>query len=98
VIEYRFPEEKDFLLHYAKVLDQPRIEQIVRRGAVSSASDAAALAKFIWSMADRAAADRKNAVTVAGQRDLEAWTEYVFQTVRSHLLGAGYEKEWEENS
>ena len=98
MIEYKFPEEKEFILHYAKALNQPKIEQIINNGVVLSAADAKALTKFMWLMADQAATDKREALTVAEKSDLEAWTEYVFQTVRSYLRGNGYEKEWEDNS
>lgn len=52
MIEYKFPEEKEFILHYAKKLNQPLIEKIINAGQVSSSQEANALSKFFWEMVD----------------------------------------------
>ena len=97
MIEYKFPEEKDFILHYAKKLNQPLIVQIIKSGHVSSSQEASALSKFFWQMVDAIVEDKKSSAVVAGQTDLETWNEYVFESIRAYLRNNGYEKEWDEN-
>jgi hypothetical protein len=78
VIQYKFPEEKDFLLHYAKKLRNPEVETIILAGEVKSSEEANALSKFFWEMVDEIVIDKDAGEVVAGQGDLEAWNEYVF--------------------
>lgn len=98
MIEYRFPEEKDFLLHYAAKLNDPGAEQILLRGSVHDAREAETLSKFYWAMVDEAVKDLDSGMNVAGQRDLEAWCEYTLSSIRSYLRANGYEAEWEAYS
>ena len=95
MIDYKFPEEKDFILHYAKKLNKPEIETIINIGSVQSSQEADALSAFYWEMVDEIVKDKKNGVTVAGHTDLEAWNEYVFESIRAYLRNNGYEKEWD---
>jgi hypothetical protein len=97
MIEYKFPEEKEFILHYAKKLNQPLIEKIVNDGYVSSSQEASALAKFFWEMVDAIVEDKRSSIAVAGQTDLEAWNEYLFESIRAYLRNNGYAKEWDDN-
>lgn len=95
MIEYKFPEEKDFLLHYARKLKKPKIEAIIEAGEVRSSNEANLLSMFFWEMVDEIVKDKELHVVVAGQTDLEAWNEYVFESIRAYLRNNGYEKEWD---
>lgn len=94
MIEYKFKEERDFILHYALKLNNPVVKKIIYDGQVCSASEANELAKFFWEMVDEIVKDKDQRTIVAGQIDLEAWNEYVFETIRSYLINNGYEEEW----
>jgi hypothetical protein len=95
MIQYRFPEEKEFLLHYAKKLGNKKVESIILVGEVKSSDEANALSKFFWEMVDEIVIDKDAGEVVAGQEDLEAWNEYVFESIRAYLRNNGYEKEWD---
>ena len=97
MIEYKYPEEKEFLLHYAKKLNQPSVEAIINAGQVSSSEEASLISKFFWKMVDEVVTDKERGEIVAGQADLEAWNEYVFDSIRAHLRNSGYEKEWDDH-
>ena len=94
MIEYKFKEEKDFMLHYAKMLDRPIVIKVIEAGQAVSSEEADALAKFFWDMVDEIVKDKKEGELVAGQSDLEAWNEYVFESIRAYLRNSGYESEW----
>ncbi len=94
MIEYKFKEEKDFVLHYAIALNNPVVESIIYAGQVCSSSEANELAKFFWEMVDEIVKDKDQHKIIAGQSDLEAWNEYVFESIRSYLINSGYESEW----
>lgn len=97
MIEYKFEEEKEFILHYAKKLGNSTVQKIISDGGVSSSREANELAKFFWEMVDEIVKDKDEKAIVAGQTDLEAWNEYVFESIRSYLLSSGYEKEWDSH-
>jgi hypothetical protein len=94
MIEYKFKEEKDFILHYAEKLSNTTVKKIITEGQVSSSSEANELAKFFWEMVDEIVKDIEEQAVVAGQTDLEAWNEYVFESIRAYLRNNGYENEW----
>ncbi|PUA29017.1 MAG: hypothetical protein B0W54_10630 [Cellvibrio sp. 79] len=96
MIQFSHEKEKEILLHYAKKLNKPLIEQIINSGHVSSSQEASALSKFFWEMVDAIVEDKKSSAVVEGQTDLEAWNEYVFESIRAHLRNNGYTKEWDD--
>ncbi|HTF83656.1 MAG TPA: hypothetical protein VL987_03665 [Cellvibrio sp.] len=98
MIKYKFEEEKDFILHYARELDRPIVVKVIEAGQAVSSEEANALAQFFWDMVDEIVKDKKNGKVVAGQSDLEAWNEYVFESIRSYLRNNGYEQEWENHA
>lgn len=98
MIVYKFKEEKDFLLHYAGKLNNSVVENIILNDGVSSHEEAAELAKFFWEMVDVIVVDKENNTLVPGFADLEAWNEYVFDSIRAYLRNNGYAKEWEAYS
>ena len=98
MIEYKFEEEKDFILHYAKKLNRPLVIKVIESGQAASSEEADALAQFFWDMVDEIVKDKKNGEVVAGQSDLEAWNEYVLESIRAYLRNSGYESEWEKHA
>ncbi|WP_020406411.1 hypothetical protein [Hahella ganghwensis] len=98
MIKYRFTEEKQIVLHYAKALGDQKTIHIINAGVVSSSEEAIHLSRFFWKMVDLSVADIDNGVTVCGKKDLEAWNEYIMDSIRSYLRKSGYSKEWEEQS
>lgn len=95
MIKYKFPEEKDFILHYARKLGQVEVERTVLNGEARSSQDAVILSRFFWQMVDESVKDKKQRTIVAGQSDLQAWNEYVFDSLRAHLRSRGYQAEWD---
>ena len=95
MISYRFPEEKEIILHYAKFLKDSTTENIINKGEVSNSDEAAHLVKFFWLMVDQSVKDIEQGKDAVGHFDLEAWNEYIFETIRSYLRSNGYESEWD---
>jgi hypothetical protein len=95
MILYKFKEEKDFILHYAKKLKNTVVERIILDGDVKFPEDADELARFFWEMVDAIVEDKENNTLVPGFSDLEAWNEYVFESIRAYFRNNGYEKEWD---
>lgn len=77
-------------------MNRPVVEMVLNADEAKSSEEAEALAKFFWDMVDEVVKDKKSGEVVAGQSDLEAWNEYVFETIRAYLRNNGYQAEWEK--
>lgn len=95
MISYRFPEEKEIILHYAKLLKDSITENIINKGEVSNSDEATHLAKFFWLMVDQSVEDIEQGKDAVGHFDLEAWNEYIFETISAYLENNGYSSEWD---
>ncbi|WP_444943056.1 hypothetical protein ACJJIK_13580 [Microbulbifer sp. ZKSA006] len=98
MIKYRFNEEKDIILHYANALGDKKTSAIIFNGMVSDSEEAFHLAKFFWAMVDLSVEDIEKGTMVCGHKDLEAWNEYIMNSLRSYLRSSGYADEWERAS
>lgn len=98
MIKYRFPEEKEMLLHYAKKFNAKNIEDILNKEKIESPEEAKALATFFWAMVDQSVIDSESNSTVAGCSNLESCCEDILQTLRSHFIATGYMQIWESIS
>ncbi len=98
MINYRFPEEKEIMLYYAKLFKDSTTENIINKGEVSNSSEAAHLANFFWLMVDQSVKDIKQGKDAAGHLDLKAWNEYTLETISAYLISNGYESEWDAHT
>jgi len=96
MIAYKYPEEKEILMHYAVKLQAHHIVEIIDHGYVKNASEAKILSEFFWQLVDESVKDAEQGLEAAGHHDLQAYNEYIMNTLRSYLVNAGYEKEWNE--
>ncbi|MGZ0077839.1 hypothetical protein JWZ98_20595 [Methylomonas sp. EFPC1] len=97
MIAYKYPEEKEILMHYAHKLQANGIIEIIDKGYVKNAHEAKLLTAFFWQMVDESVKDAEQGFDAAGHRDLQAYDEYIMNTLRSYLVNAGYEKEWSDD-
>jgi hypothetical protein len=97
MIKFRFPEEKEALHHYANVLDNKTVENVLHDG-IRSTEDARELASFFWKMVDQTVVDNESNISVAGYTNLESLCEDLMQSLRSHFIATGYMEIWEEES
>lgn len=98
MIKFRFPEEKEALLHYTKALNNPKIKTILQSGGIKTPEEARELASFFWKMVDQTVIDSDKNTVVAGYTNLETLCEDVLQSLRSHFIATGYVDIWEEES
>jgi hypothetical protein len=95
MIEYKFPEEKDIALHYAKLLKNIDTEEILVRGFVTNKEEALKLKDFYWSMLDQSVKDQGEGVEVLKREGVESWMEYIFHSFNGYFVSNGYEEEWD---
>ena len=95
-IEYRFPEEKDILRHYAILLEIKEAEQIINKGYAGDKKEAEVLTSFYWSMVDKAVEDNGEGVEVLEKEGVEAWMEYIFHSINGYMVSNGYSEQWDK--
>ncbi|PUA30618.1 MAG: hypothetical protein B0W54_09145 [Cellvibrio sp. 79] len=98
MITYLNTKEKDALLHYAKILENQKIENILKNDGIKSTEDARELASFFWKMVDQTVLDSNKNLVIAGYTNLESLCEDLMQTLRSHFIATGHSVIWEEES
>jgi hypothetical protein len=90
MIIYKLPEEKEALLRYAELLDDPASLEILRRGFVKDKLEATHFAEFFWRVvAESANQDRVN------NENSEYILEKIIVTLMTCFRSSGYEEEWE---
>ena len=95
MIRYRFNEEQEFALYYAKKLDDALTLEILQRGEVLSAQEAQHLSSFFWKMVDASIEDENNKVRLPWVEKAEFWTEKIMNSFGGYLERNGYEDIWE---
>jgi hypothetical protein len=95
MIEYRFPEEKAILLHYAEKMHSDEVKKIITKGYVEGRSEAKVLSQFYWSMVDVAVDDEGRGVATLESEGVAAWMEYIFHSLNGYLVSNGYAEKWD---
>lgn len=95
MISYRYPEEQQVALIFARELDDPLAQAIIERGQVLSSAEARHLSQFFWRMVDLSA---QRVVRLPFEEGSEYWTEKLLTSLGGYMKKAGYGAEWEEES
>jgi hypothetical protein len=96
MIDYKFPEEKAILLHYADVLQNKNAKDIILCGFAENGQEADILAKFYWSVVDQAVQDNGVGVAILEREGVEHWLETVFHSLNGYMVSNGYLQYWDE--
>lgn len=91
MLPYTLTEEKETILHYAKLLGDATTEAIIQQDELRSRDEALHLAGFFWRMV--AASNTEDEKTGSGS---EYILEKIIITLMAYFRSAGYEAEWEE--
>lgn len=93
MIEYRFKEEKEIALHYAKVLGDDVALKVINEGSVSSKKEVEAIAKFYWEMVDFNIQETQS--NSGKYSDMEKWLERIYTSFHIYFNNNGYGDIWE---
>jgi len=96
MIKYKFPEEKEIALHYARLLNDKEALLILEKNYVENKTEAKALASFYWAMVNKTVEEDHQGIK-RNLNDIDMWLEYLCNTFYIYLSNEGYENEWEEN-
>jgi len=95
MIEYKFKEENEYILHYAKKLNDDKTLELIKAGIVKNSNDAVYLSKFFWRMVDSSIEDEESGAELPWPEGAEFWNEKIMNTLSGYLERAGYEDEWD---
>lgn len=93
MIEYRFKEEKEIALHYAKVLGDDLALKFINEGSVDSKKDVEAIAKFYWDMVDLNIQETQS--NSGKYSDMEKWLERIYTSFHIYFNNNGFGDIWE---
>lgn len=95
MIEFKFDEEKEYILHYAKKLKDNKALEIINSGEVRNSDDALYLSHFFWEMVDSSIEDEEAEIELPWPEGAEFWNEKIMNSLSGYLDRAGYENEWD---
>jgi len=95
MIEYKFKEEKEYIILYAQKLNDDRALELIETGLVNNSSDALYLSKFFWRMVDSSIEDEEAGIELPWPEGAEFWNEKIMNTLSGYIDRAGYESEWD---
>jgi len=98
MISYKFPEERNYALHYADKLKDSRATQLLESGDIRSEEDAEYLSEFFWRMVDSSIEDEENGLESIHTEPNEFWNEKLLYTISGHLERIGFSGVWEKVS
>jgi len=95
MIEYKFKEEKEYILHYARKLNDVKTIELIKAGTVNNSDEALYLSRFFWEMVDSSIEDEESGIELPWPEGAEFWNEKIMNTLSGYLDRAGYEDEWD---
>ena len=94
MIEYKFKEEKEIVLHYAKLLNDHAALNILQKNEVDSEHEVQTLAKFYWDMVDLNVKESESGTEAYS--DMEKWLERIYTSFHIYLNNIGYGEAWDD--
>jgi hypothetical protein len=93
MIEYKFKEKSEIVLHYAKQLNDQAALKILTQSGINSPDDVKIIAKFYWSMVDLNVKEIESGTEP--YTDMEKWLERIYTSLHIHFNNIGYGDVWD---
>lgn len=97
ILTIRYPHVRELVHHYAKQLSDDVVLSLLDSG-LNSESDAERLSRFIWTMLDEMARDRKEQNAVLGSTDNTSVTPDIAYEMDVLMEANGFSSIWENIS
>lgn len=94
MIEYKFKEEKEIVLHYATLLNDQLAMKILQKNEVDSKDEVQTLEKFYWDMVDLNVKESESGTEAYS--DMEKWLERIYTSFHIYLNNIGYGDAWHD--
>jgi hypothetical protein len=93
VIKYKFPEEKEFMLFFAKKLSDEWSEKIINEEKILTIEDAEHFSRFYWRMVD-CSIEHEKMESFPWSEGSEFWCEKVSHLIAGFLHRTGFADVW----
>ncbi len=93
MIDYKYPHEKEIVLHYATLLKNETALKLITEGSVSSNEEVKIIAKFYWAMVDRSI--EEDELQSGKYDDMEKWLERIYTSLHIYFNNNGYGDIWD---
>ena len=98
MINFKFPEEKAYITHFAEKMGDQKALALIDAGEVGSEQDAVHLSLFFWRMVDQSIEDEEQDSPRLFNETNEFWNEKIMYSISGYLQRAGFEHIWERVS
>jgi hypothetical protein len=95
MIKYQFPEEKEFILFFAKKLGAETIEKIINNNQILTKEEAEEFSKFYWNMVD-CSIELEKTGNFPWPEGSEFWCEKVSHSMSGFINRAGFRDVWDK--
>lgn len=94
MIKYKYPQEKEIILHYTTLLKNDTALKLINEGSVSNNEDVKTIAKFYWEMVDLSVEEDK---ALSGKYDdMEKWLERIYTSLHIYFNNNSYGDIWDD--
>lgn len=93
MIQFSHEKEKEILLHYADLLSNSDVVNLVKDGIVKDKNQVRSIAKFYWEMVDKSVEEDELGTGV--YENMEKWLERIYTSLHIYFNNIGLEESWE---
>lgn len=93
MIQFSHEKEKEILLHYAKLLSNREVANLVTEGFVADKDQVKSIAKFYWEMVDKTV--EEDEFGTGTYENMEKWLERIYTSLHIYFNNIGLEAAWE---
>lgn len=94
MIQFSDKKEKEILLHYANLLSNRDVINLLQEGFVKDKNQVTSIAKFYWEMVDKSV--EEDQLGNSGYGNMEKWLELIYTSLHIYFNNLGLEGVWEE--
>ncbi|HEY8939723.1 MAG TPA: hypothetical protein VIM59_06030 [Cellvibrio sp.] len=93
MIQFSHEKEKEILLHYADLLSNSDVVNLVKDGIVKDKDQVRSIAKFYWEMVDKSV--EEDNLGTGKYENMEKWLERIYTSLHIYFNNIGLEEAWE---
>ncbi len=98
MIRYKFDEEVEVIRHYASILNNDAVLNIINSGELKNNQEAEVISEFFWAMVNKSIENEESGIELPWPECAEYWNEKMLNSLSGCLERAGYEEVWDRVS
>lgn len=93
MIQFTHEKEKEILLHYANLLSNNDVINLVKECVIKDKDQVRSIAKFYWEMVDKSV--EEDELGTGTYENMEKWLERIYTSLHIYFNNIGMEDAWE---